>query len=87
MPVHGVQNSAACWRDPQLLHRDHFLTVEHPVHGSCVVEGSRIVLSRTPAVVRRANPAMGEHNDHVLRDLLGYDDEHVTELVIAGALG
>jgi crotonobetainyl-CoA:carnitine CoA-transferase CaiB-like acyl-CoA transferase len=87
VPVHGVQNSAACWRDPQLVHRNHYLTVEHPVHGSCVVEGSRIVLSRTPAVVRRANPSMGEHNDHVLRDLLGYDDDKVTELVIAGALG
>jgi crotonobetainyl-CoA:carnitine CoA-transferase CaiB-like acyl-CoA transferase len=87
VPVHGVQNSAACWRDPQLVHRGHYLTVEHPVHGSCVVEGSRIVLSRTPAVVRRANPAMGEHNDQVLRELLGYDDDKVTELVIAGALG
>jgi crotonobetainyl-CoA:carnitine CoA-transferase CaiB-like acyl-CoA transferase len=46
-----------------------------------------VVLSRTPAVVRRAGPAMGEHNDVVLRDHLGYDDDRVTELVIAGALG
>jgi crotonobetainyl-CoA:carnitine CoA-transferase CaiB-like acyl-CoA transferase len=87
VPVHGVQNSAACWHDPQLVHRDHYLTVAHPVHGSCIVEGSRIVLSRTPAVVRRANPSIGEHNDHVLRDLLDYDDDRVSELVIAGALG
>ena len=87
VPVHGVQNSAACWHDPQLVHRGHYLTVEHPVHGQCIVEGARVVLSRTPAVVRRANPKMGEHNDHVLRDLLGYDEDHVTELVIAGALG
>ena len=25
VPVHGVQNSAACWTDPQLVHRDHYL--------------------------------------------------------------
>jgi crotonobetainyl-CoA:carnitine CoA-transferase CaiB-like acyl-CoA transferase len=87
VPVHGVQNSAACWRDPQLTHRRHYLTVEHPVHGHCIVEGPRIALSRTPAEVRRANPSMGEHNDHVLRDLLGYRDDQVTDLVIAGALG
>ena len=87
MPVHGVQNSAACWRDPQLTHRGHYLTVEHPVHDHCVVEGPRVVLSRTPGVVRRANPRMGEHNDDVLRGLLGYDDDQVTDLVIAGALG
>ena len=57
------------------------------MHRTCVVEGSRLVLSRTPAVVRRAGPSLGEHNDLVLRELLGYDDERVTDLVIAGALG
>ncbi len=87
VPVHGVQNSAACWADPQLRHRQHYLTVDHPVHGSCVVEAPRVVLSRTPGVVRRAGPSMGEHNDIVLRELLGYDDDRVTELVIEGALG
>ena len=87
MPVHGVQNSHACWTDPQLVHRNHYLTVDHPVHGSCIVEGPRVQLSRTPGVVRRAGPAMGEHNDVVLRDILGYDDDRITDLVIAGALG
>ncbi len=87
VPVHGVQNSGECWTDPQLVHRRHFRTVEHPVHTSCVVEGPRAVLSRTPGVVRRAGPMLGEHNDYVLREVLGYDDERVTRLVIDGALG
>ena len=87
MPVHGVQNSHACWTDPQLVHRGHYLTVEHPVHDTCIVEGPRVRLSRTPAVVRRAGPAMGEHNDVVLRDHLRYDEDRITDLVIAGALG
>jgi crotonobetainyl-CoA:carnitine CoA-transferase CaiB-like acyl-CoA transferase len=87
VPVHGVQNSAACWADTQLQHRRHYLTVDHPVHETCVVEGPRVVLSRTPGVVRRAGPAMGEHNDDVLRGVLGYDDDRITDLVIAGALG
>ncbi|MET0324394.1 MAG: CoA transferase, partial [Ilumatobacteraceae bacterium] len=67
VPVHGVQNSAACWADAQLQHRNHYLTVDHPVHDTCIVEGPRVVLSRTPGVVRRAGPSMGEHNDDVLR--------------------
>jgi crotonobetainyl-CoA:carnitine CoA-transferase CaiB-like acyl-CoA transferase len=87
VPVHGVQNSAECWADPQLLHRNHYLTVHHPVHESCVVEGPRVVLSRTPGHVRRAGAAIGEHNDVVLRDFLGYDDDRIANLVIAGALG
>ncbi len=67
VPVHGVQNSGECWDDPQLLHRNHFLTVEHPVHDSCIVEAPRVVLSRTPGRVARAGPMLGEHNDVVLR--------------------
>jgi crotonobetainyl-CoA:carnitine CoA-transferase CaiB-like acyl-CoA transferase len=87
VPVHGVQNSAECWTDPQLQHRRHFLTVDHPVHGTCVVEGPRFELSRTPGVVRRTGPMLGEHNDVVLRQLLGYGDDRITQLAIAGALG
>jgi crotonobetainyl-CoA:carnitine CoA-transferase CaiB-like acyl-CoA transferase len=87
VPVHGVQNSAECWADPQLQHRNHFLTVAHPVHETCVVEAPREVLSRTPGHVKRAGPSLGEHNDVVLRELLGYDDDMITELIIAGALG
>ena len=86
VPVHGVQNSAGCAADPQLVERRHFRTVAHPVHRTCVVEGPRAQLSRTPARVERAGPSLGEDNDVVLRELLGYDDDQVTELVIAGAL-
>jgi len=87
VPVHGVQNSAECWADPQLHHRHHYLTVEHPVHETCVVEGPRVLLSRTPGVVRRTGPMLGEHTDLVLRQLLGYDDDRIADLAIAGALG
>jgi crotonobetainyl-CoA:carnitine CoA-transferase CaiB-like acyl-CoA transferase len=87
VPVHGVQNSAECWADPQLQHRRHYLTVPHPVHESCVVEGPRVLLSRTPGVVPRTGPTLGEHSDFVLRQFLGYDDERIADLAIAGALG
>jgi len=84
--VHGVQNSGECAADPQLIERQHFRTVAHPVHRTCVVEGPRLRLSRTPGRVERAGPSLGEDNDVVLRDLLGYDDDRITDLVIAGAL-
>ena len=30
---------------------------------------------------------LGEHADQILRELLGYDDDRVTEIIVAGALG
>jgi len=52
-----------------------------------VVEGPRVLLSRTPGVVWRSGPKLGEHTDLVLREFLGYDDDRITHLAIAGALG
>ena len=87
VPAHRVQNADGCFVDPQLVHRGHWMTVEHPVHDEMVVEAPRFILERTPHVVTRSGPSMGEHNDHVLRDVLGYDDDRVVELAIAGAIG
>jgi crotonobetainyl-CoA:carnitine CoA-transferase CaiB-like acyl-CoA transferase len=87
VPVHRVQNSDGCLVDPQLRHVGHWLTVEHPLHESMVIEAPRFRLSRTPHQVTRSGPLLGEHNDHVLREVLGYDDERVIELAIAGAIG
>jgi crotonobetainyl-CoA:carnitine CoA-transferase CaiB-like acyl-CoA transferase len=86
VPAHAVINSTGAAADPHLQAQGHFVTVAHPVHGTCVVEGPRVLLSRTPGRVTRAGPMLGEHTDVVLRDLLGYDDERIAELAVAGAL-
>ncbi len=86
VPSHAVQNSADCAADPQLQHRRHFVPLQHPTQGQSVVEGARIVLSRTPAQAPTVAPTMGADNDPVLRELLGYSDERIVELVASGAL-
>ena len=59
--------------------------VPDPTAGSIHVTGKVIKFSRTPMVVGSA-PAIGEHNDDVLRDLLGYSGETVDELRRAGVI-
>jgi len=86
VPAHAVQDSAACFADPQLQHRNHFVELTHPTQGKSVVEGARIVFDRTPAGRPHVAPTMGADNDAVLRDLLGYTDEQIVELVASGAL-
>jgi crotonobetainyl-CoA:carnitine CoA-transferase CaiB-like acyl-CoA transferase len=86
VPASVVQTSRDLVRDPQLAHRGHFVTVDHPMGGETVVEGSRFVLSRTPAAYPAAAPSYGQHNATVLRELLGYDDDAITALVASGAL-
>ena len=86
MCAHQVQNSAQCLADPQLAHRRHFRRVPHPLHGEVWVEGPVAAFSRTPPGPAWAGPTVGQHSDWVLREVLGYDDDRITELVIAGAL-
>jgi crotonobetainyl-CoA:carnitine CoA-transferase CaiB-like acyl-CoA transferase len=86
VPASAVQNSAECVRDPQLAERGHFIQVAHPTKGAAWVEGSRFRLSRTPAHIEGPAPTFGCDSQWVLESVLGYDDERIAELVIAGAL-
>lgn len=83
---HTVQNSPELAVDPQLLHRNHFVEVPHGKRGTMVVDGSRFVLTRTPARVDRAGPTYGEHSFDVLTDILGYDGDRIAELAVAELL-
>ena len=49
VPAHRVADSVSMQVDPQLVHRGHFVSVPHAVHGEVTIEGPRYRLSRTPA--------------------------------------
>jgi crotonobetainyl-CoA:carnitine CoA-transferase CaiB-like acyl-CoA transferase len=84
--AHAVQDSAEALRDPQLVHRGHFVELPHEVHGTTTVESSRFRLSRTPAKIERAGPTFGRDNFYVLETILGYGAERIAELAAAGVL-
>jgi crotonobetainyl-CoA:carnitine CoA-transferase CaiB-like acyl-CoA transferase len=86
VPASVVEGSSDLFADAQLIHRGHFAEVQHSGHGAIHVEGSRFGLSRTPARIERAAPALGEHNQVVLEEILGYDAERIAALVAAGVL-
>lgn len=86
VPAHQVQNSPEIVADPQLLHRDHFHLVPHPVYGHSWAEQYGFRLSRSDGTPRLAGPTWGEHTFDVLCDLLGYDVDRIAELAIAQVL-
>ena len=54
--------------------------------GRAPVESSRLRFSETPPRGPTHGPLYGEHNDFVLREILGMADEEIIELVASGAL-
>jgi crotonobetainyl-CoA:carnitine CoA-transferase CaiB-like acyl-CoA transferase len=43
--------------------------------------------SRTPVADPVAAPAVGQHTDEVIREILGYDEDRLARLSEAGAFG
>ena len=78
--------AAPALRIPELLRDEHMRArgfwepVSHAVAGTWDMEGVTWRMSRTPGHVRVPPPMYGEHNDWVLRDLLGLRDEEIDEL-------
>ncbi|WP_235735550.1 CaiB/BaiF CoA transferase family protein [Nocardioides alcanivorans] len=86
VPAHAAVTSDDYPHEPQLAHRGHLVELPHPTHGRTFVEGPRYRLSETPGTPRRAAPALGQDNETVLRDLLGYDEARIDALREGGIL-
>lgn len=82
-PVAGIAGVAA---DPQVAARNMLATVDGA--GGFRVTGSPIKMAGVDDPPRRPGaPALGEHRDRILRELLSYPPERIDRLAAAGAFG
>lgn len=75
LPCGPINSIPEVFQNPQVLARDLIQEVEHPLVGRISLTGFPYKLSRTPAELRLAPPALGEHNREILVDLLGYSED------------
>lgn len=74
-------------RSPEARERKLVTRIPHEQVGWVPNVALPIRYSRTPVVDPVAAPAVGQHTDVVLRELLNYDDERLAHLAKAGAFG
>ncbi len=67
------------YADPHLQARHAFVTIEHPEVGELELVGVPWKISDCEMVMEYA-PLLGEHNDYVLRELLGLSQTEVADL-------
>jgi len=88
VPAGPVLTSKDTFNDPQLQARGHFEEVTAPGTGTYTMPGSPLRMSRTPRLkVRYPAPKLGEHNEYVYKQLLGYSDEEYARLEAEGHIG
>ncbi len=82
-----VETSRDLNADPQLAQRGHFRPVQHEVLGPHTCEQLGYALSATPGAIERQGPLLGEHSEHLYRDVLGMSAAEVAALRAEGVLG
>ena len=79
VPVSGVYGIDQIAADPQVQSRDAIVVVDDPTLGPVRQQAPVPRLDRTPLVVSKGAPRLGEHTDEVLREL-GLDREEIESL-------
>lgn len=72
--------------DPHLRQRNTFVQVHHPEVGITEKQAPPWRFSRTLAAIRRHAPLLAEHNEYVLRELLGLGGEAALQTEQGGVL-
>jgi benzylsuccinate CoA-transferase BbsF subunit len=86
VPAGVVQSGEDLVVDPQLKHREALVPLKHPEIGDHLYQAPAFRLSRTPHELTMPAPCLGEHNDYVLKEVLGMSDDEIAKLVASGAL-
>jgi crotonobetainyl-CoA:carnitine CoA-transferase CaiB-like acyl-CoA transferase len=75
-PVNAIDE---VFSDPQLLHRDMLVTMDHPKIGEIKQIGAPLKFSETPCSLDLPPPMLGQNTDEVLK-FIGYTEDEVAAL-------
>jgi len=80
-----IQRPLEVVNDPQAIANDFFAEIDHPIGRKVKLINSPANFRGTPATIKAAAPALGQHTEEVLLDL-GYSWGDITKLKEAGVI-
>ncbi|MDY6935030.1 MAG: CoA transferase [Spirochaetota bacterium] len=86
IPAGIVETAEDLFKDPQLKHRKHFRFMKHRVIGNMAFNSPAYQLSKTPNHIWKVSPCLGEDNDYVYREILGYSKKEIAEMLAEGVI-
>lgn len=87
VPASAVMNAEDLYHDVHLRSRpEGIVQIDHPEFGFTEHQGLNVHLSETPGTSTKPAPAMGEHNQYVFEEVLGFSKKTTANLKKKGAL-
>ena len=86
VPSARVNNFAQALSDPQVLHRNMVVELDHPLGGSAKVPGNPVKLSVNTAETFTPPPLLGAHTAAVFEEWAGMAREQIDQGIAAGVL-
>ncbi len=86
VPIGPVRTAAEIANWPQARERGFFAELDHPQTGRLEYPTVAYKMSETPWRGERAAPLLGEHNEQIYRDRLGYSAEQMAKMAADGAI-
>ena len=86
VPAYPVLTMGDMELDPQLVARGQYWSTTHPVIGECTWDAPGFQLQGTPLYPRNPAPLLGQHNEDIYRNLLGYSEDEFIDLMVDGAI-
>jgi len=86
LPIGPVHNAQEIFDDPQVAARRLMIDVPDPILGSVRLVGPVAKLSSSPEPLTEPAPLLGQHNEEVLREILGYTNDQVDRLKVDGVI-
>lgn len=81
----SIQDGKDLYDDPQLKHRQHFQPRKHEAIGMHNYDTLGFRLSKTPFKIS-AGPCLGQHNEYVYKELLGFSDDDIADFIVNGVI-
>ncbi|OGO00216.1 MAG: hypothetical protein A2Y59_01125 [Chloroflexi bacterium RBG_13_52_14] len=81
-----VNSSADLLDNVQLKARDYFVEIDHPETGKVTYPGAPFKLSESPWKIRYPAPLLGQHNEEIYCNQLGYNKEDLVKLREGGII-
>ena len=69
IPCGPINTIAEVFKEPQVMHRQMLVEVEHPTAGAIPTVASPMRFTEAPLELHRAPPLLGQHDDEILREL------------------